>query len=120
MAGKKKNAGQPSKTARASTRAGQSGAADAVATALHSDINRIVPLDGGRFAYVLHPVTGKTLHLRTDSDAFDDTVAELAGLGLGARLRRELAGLADAFPTAGWAAVLERLDAAGRLDTPNA
>lgn len=77
MAGKpKKNVeGPTSKTARASL--AQKGIKDNFKAS--ADMNRIISLAGGEFAYVLDPRTGNTYHLRRGSQSWgillDDLLA---------------------------------------------
>lgn len=90
-----------SKTARASIRPTQTKGG----LAISGDIDRIVPLDDGRWAYV-RDADGKTQHLRTSSDEIISLLDSLDGEG---RVTVELARLAERFPTHGWDAVARRL-----------
>lgn len=80
-----------------------------VAAAASSPIRRITPLNGGRHCYLANPLTGKNLHLATDSDEFVATISELSSLGLGDRLRAELTELAGTYPDTEWPGILDRL-----------
>src|SRR5947208_15698844 len=94
-------ASNTSKTARASVRAGQAGAAGAALSVL-GEFKYLIPLNHGKNAYVRYLTNGKTLHLRTDSDAFVEEIRTLAGAGHGAKVRAELALLATSHPDDGW------------------
>src|SRR5262249_49794866 len=56
---------------------------------------------------------GKTVHLRTDSDAFIEEIRVLTGAGHGIKIRAELTALAQSFPEDGWDTTEKRLGAAG-------
>lgn len=43
------------------------------------DVNRIISLCGGEYAYVLNPTNGRTHHLKVDSDEYR-TLVEILGL----------------------------------------
>jgi hypothetical protein len=103
-------ASNTSKTARASVRAGQSTSG---ALSVLGEYKYLIPLANGRFAYVRNLTNGKTLHLRTDSDAFVEEVRILATAGHGAKVRAELNSLAESFPQHGWDATEKRLADAG-------
>jgi hypothetical protein len=103
-------ASNTSKTARASVRAGQ-GAGGALSVL--GEYKYLIPLNKGKHAYVRNLTTGKTLHMRTDSEAFVEEVRSLASAGHGAKIRAELAALAAASPSDGWDATEKRLVDAG-------
>jgi hypothetical protein len=103
-------ASNTSKTARASVRAGQ-GAGGALSVL--GEYKYVIPLNKGKHAYVRNLTNGKTVHLRTDSDAFVEEIRVLAGAGHGAKIRAELAALAAAAPSDGWDATEKRLVDAG-------
>ncbi|BCB79075.1 hypothetical protein GCM10022251_19020 [Phytohabitans flavus] len=103
-------ASNTSKTARASVRAGQ-GAGGALSVL--GEYKYLIPLNKGKHAYVRNLTTGKTIHLRTDSEAFIEEVRALAGAGHGAKVRAELVALAAAAPSDGWDATEKRLVEAG-------
>src|SRR3954452_18026428 len=105
-------ASNPSKTARASVRAGQAGAAGGALSVL-GEFKYVIPLNKGRHAYVRNLTNGKTMHLRTDSDAFVEEIRVLAGAGHVAKIRAELQALAAAKPSDGWDATEKRLVDAG-------
>ena len=105
-------ASNTSKTARASVRAGQAGAAGGALSVL-GEFKYLIPLNHGKNAYVRNLTNGKTLHLRTDSDAFVEEIRVLAGAGHAAKVRAELTALAAAHPADGWEATEKRLVAAG-------
>lgn len=94
-------ASNTSKTARASVRAGQAGAAGGALSVL-GEFKYLIPLNHGKHAYVRNLTNGKTVHLKTDSDAFTKEIRVLAGAGHGPKLRAELAALAAAHPADGW------------------
>ncbi len=100
-----------SKTARASVRAGQTTGALTVL----GEFKYLIPLNGGKHVYVRNLTTGRTARQRTDSAAFVEEIRTLAAAGHGAKIRGELAALASANPTGGWAATQQRLVEAGAL-----
>ena len=104
-------ASNTSKTARASVRAGQAGQGGALSVL--GEFKYLIPLNNGKHAYVRNLTNGKTLHLRTDSDAFVEEVRVLAGAGHGPKIRAEIASLATSFPGHGWDATEKRLADAG-------
>ncbi|MEV4756365.1 hypothetical protein AB0J86_14795 [Micromonospora sp. NPDC049559] len=104
-------ASNTSKTARASVRAGQAGQGGALSVL--GEFKYVIPLNGGKHAYVRNLVNGKTAHLRTDSDAFVEEIRALAGAGHAAKIRAELNGLAAAYPAHGWDLTEKRLVEAG-------
>lgn len=104
-------ASNTSKTARASVRAGQAGKDGALSVL--GEFKYIIPLNGGKHAYVRNLTNGKTVHLSTTSDAFVEEIRVLAGAGHAAKIRVELASLNEAHPAQGWEAVEKRLVDAG-------
>jgi hypothetical protein len=108
-------ASNTSKTARASVRAGQAGAAGGAQTVL-GEFKYLIPLNKGRHAYVRNLTNGKTLHLRTDSDAFVEEIRVLSGAGHAVKIRAELGTLAASYPDHGWDATEKRLADAGVFD----
>ncbi len=105
-------ASNTSKTARASVRAGQAGAAGGALSVL-GEFKYIIPLADGKFAYVRNLTNGKTNRLRTDSDAFAEEIRVLSAAGHGTKLRAEFAALAASAPTHGWDTTEKRLVEAG-------
>jgi hypothetical protein len=105
-------ASNTSKTARASVRAGQAGAAGGALSVL-GEYKYLIPLNKGKHAYVRNLTNGKTVHLRTDSDAFAEEIRVLAGAGHAVKIRAELQALATANPSHGWDATEKRLAEAG-------
>ncbi len=103
-------AGNTSKTARASVRAGQGTGG---ALSVLGEYKYLIPLANGRFAYVRNLTNGKTTHLKTDSDAFVEEIRVLAGAGHGAKIRAELVALHATSPEDGWDAAEKRLVDAG-------
>jgi hypothetical protein len=103
-------ASNTSKTARASVRAGQ---AVAGALSVLGEFKYVIPLNHGKHAYVRNLTNGRTVHLKTDSDAFAEEIRVLAGAGHGPKVRAELAALAAAHPGDGWEATEKRLVEAG-------
>lgn len=103
-------ASNTSKTARASVRAGQAAGG---ALSVLGEFKYVIPLNNGKHAYVRNLTTGKTAHLRTDSDQFVEEIRTLAGAGHGTKVRAELTALASAFPTHGWDLTEKRLADAG-------
>lgn len=104
-------ASNTSKTARASVRAGQ--AAQGGALSVLGEFKYVIPLNSGKHAYVRNLTNGKTVHLRTDSDAFVEEIRVLAGAGHAAKIRAELNSLAAAYPGHGWDTTEQRLVDAG-------
>ncbi len=103
-------AGNTSKTARASVRAGQGTGG---ALSVLGEYKYLIPLASGRFAYVRNLTNGKTTHLATGSDAFVEEIRVLTAAGHGAKIRAELQSLATVSPDHGWAATEQRLVDAG-------
>jgi hypothetical protein len=103
-----------SKTARASVRAGQAGAQGGALNVL-GEFKYLIPLNRGKHAYVRNLTNGRTAHLATDSEAFDAEIRSLAEAGHGAKVRAELAALAEAHPGQGWDTTEKRLVEAGVL-----
>ncbi|MFY1672460.1 hypothetical protein ACN27G_21240 [Plantactinospora sp. WMMB334] len=104
-------ASNTSKTARASVRAGQAGQGGALSVL--GEFKYLIPLNGGKHAYVRNLTNGKTSHLRTDSDAFVEEIRVLAGAGHATKIRAELNYLASEFPGDGWDTTEKRLVEAG-------
>jgi hypothetical protein len=107
-------ASNTSKTARASVRAGQ---ATGGALSVLGEFKYVIPLNGGKNAYVRNLTNGKTEHLRTDSDAFAEEIRVLAAAGHGPKIRAEFAALALAHPGDGWDVTEKRLVDAGVFET---
>ncbi len=110
MAGKSNT----SKTARASVRAGQTTGG---ALSVLGEFKYVIPLNGGKNAYVRNLTTGKTARLKTNSDAFAEEIRSLTAAGHGAKVRAEFAALAVAHPDHGWDVTEKRLVAAGVFET---
>jgi len=108
-------ASNTSKTARASVRAGQAGAGGALSVL--GEFKYLIPLNHGKNAYVRNLTNGKTVHLRTDSEAFVEEIRVLAAAGHGVKIRAEFAALAEAFPSHGWDVTEKRLVDAGVFET---
>lgn len=104
-------ASNTSKTARASVRAGQAGQGGALSVL--GEFKYVIPLNGGRNAYVRNLTNGRTAHLRTDSDAFVEEIRTLAAAGHAAKIRAELSVLNTTHPGDGWDATEKRLVEAG-------
>lgn len=109
-------ASNTSKTARASVRAGQAGAAGGALSVL-GEFKYLIPLNHGKNAYVRNLTNGKTLHLKTDSEAFAAEIRTLVGAGHGAKVRAELVALASIHPGDGWEATEKRLVEAGVFES---
>ncbi|GAA1791809.1 hypothetical protein GCM10009682_12290 [Luedemannella flava] len=103
-------AANTSKTARASVRAGQAAGG---ALSVLGEFKYLIPLNGGKHAYVRNLTNGKTVHLSTTSDAFVEEIRVLSAAGHGAKIRAELAALATAEPSHGWDNTEKRLVEAG-------
>jgi hypothetical protein len=108
-------ASNTSKTARASVRAGQSTAGGAVSVL--GEYKYLIPLNTGKYAYVRNLTNGRTVRLRTDSEAFVEEIRVLAGAGHGTKIRAELGALAAAFPDHGWDSTEKRLVEAGVFES---
>lgn len=90
IASKKKIDGAPavqSKTARASMAKGKGKQEGFIAS---GEMDRIIPLAGGQYLYLLDPRDGRTHHLRTSSSKYETVVNEILGSSHGERLRGEL------------------------------
>ncbi len=103
-------ANNTSKTARASVRAGQAAGG---ALSVLGEFKYLIPLNGGKHAYVRNLTNGKTVHLKTESEAVVEEVRVLAAAGHGPKIRAELQALAVARPSDGWDATEQRLVEAG-------
>ncbi|MEU4774989.1 MULTISPECIES: hypothetical protein [Micromonospora] len=104
-------ASNTSKTARASVRAGQAGQGGALSVL--GEFKYLIPLNGGKHAYVRNLTNGKTAHLRTDSEAFVEEIRVLAAAGHAAKIRAEINNLNATHPGDGWDATEKRLVEAG-------
>ncbi|MDM4720200.1 hypothetical protein QTQ03_11665 [Micromonospora sp. WMMA1363] len=104
-------ASNTSKTARASVRAGQAGQGGALSVL--GEFKYLIPLNGGKYAYVRNLTNGKTVHLRTDSEAFIEEIRTLAAAGHATKIRAELSTLNVSHPGDGWDATEKRLVEAG-------
>lgn len=104
-----------SKTARRAVRAGTSAGGAALSSL--GEHRYVVPLNGGRHAYVRNLTTGRTWHLKTASNDFVDEMRQLAEAGHGAKVRAELDRLSAEHPADGWDATLKRLVAAGVFES---
>ena len=104
-------ASNTSKTARASVRAGQATAGGALSVL--GEFKYVIPLNNGKNAYVRNLTNGKTLHLKTDSEAFVEEIRVLAKAGHAAKVRAELVALAATHPGHGWDTTEKRLVEAG-------
>ena len=100
MAGANKN-----QTKAAKAVAGSAGAAVSVGEGLRL----LTPLNGGKHAYVNSG--GRSVHVATSGAAFLNVVRDLAGNGQEARIRGELALLAQEYPLSVWPAVRDRVEA---------
>lgn len=104
-------AGNTSKTARASVRAGQAGQGGGLSVL--GEYKYLIPLNKGKHAYIRNLMTGKTRQLATDSEAFTEEIKTLAEAGHGEKIRVELDSFAEQYPTHGWADTAKRLVDAG-------
>lgn len=111
MAGKSNT----SKTARASVRAGQGASGGALSVL--GEFKYVIPLNGGKNAYVRNITTGRTARLRTDSSAFVEEIRTLAAAGHGPKIRAEFAALAAAHPAHGWDITEKKLVDAGVFES---
>ncbi len=99
--------GKQSKTSRASVRAGAGAASGAVSVL--GEVKYVIPLNGGKNAYIRNITTGQTPNLRTNSDAFVEEIRTLSAAGHGAKIKAELEQLATDAPDHGWDVTLKRL-----------
>lgn len=67
----------------------------AIASALTSNYNTLIPLKDACGVYVKHPVNSKTIRVNTCTPQFLAIYQELSELGLQARIDRELAEFAQ-------------------------
>ena len=72
----------------------EEGAAAGGALSVLGEYKYVIPLNKGKHAYVRNLTNGKTVHHKTDSDAFVEEIRVLAGAGHGAKVRAELVALA--------------------------
>ncbi|MGH3645949.1 MAG: hypothetical protein ACRDTM_02045 [Micromonosporaceae bacterium] len=103
-------ASNQSKTARASVRAGTAGGG---ALSVLGEFKYVIPLNGGKHAYIRNITDGRTVHVATDSDEFTDQMNVLAEAGHGTKVRSELDALAEVHPDHGWDVIAKRLVDAG-------
>jgi hypothetical protein len=103
-------ASNTSKTARASVRAGQG---QGGALSVLGEFKYLIPLAHGRFAYIRNLTNGKTVRLKTDSDAFVEEIRVISAAGHGAKIRTEIGALNESFPNDGWDKTEKRLADAG-------
>jgi hypothetical protein len=101
-----------SKTARASVRAGQQAGTSGALSVL-GEFKYLIPLNGGKHAYVRNITTGRTERLATDSARFVEEVRALVTAGHATKIRAELAALAETHPAHGWDTTEKRLVEAG-------
>lgn len=104
-------AGNTSKTARASVRAGQAGQGGGLSVL--GEYKYLIPLNQGKHVYIRNLTTGKTVHLATDSEAFTSEIKTLAEAGHGDKIKVELDAFAEQYPSHGWADTTKRLVDAG-------
>ncbi|HEX5542913.1 MAG TPA: hypothetical protein VFX60_15350 [Micromonospora sp.] len=104
-------ASNTSKTARASVRAGQAGQGGALSVL--GEFKYLIPLNGGKHAYVRNLTNGQTVHLHTDSEEFIEEIRQLAAAGHAAKIQAEIKGLAAEHPGHNWDATEQRLVDAG-------
>lgn len=107
-------ASNTSKTARASVRAGQAGQSGALSVL--GEFKYLIPLNGGKYAYVRNLTNGQTAHHATDSEGFVAEIRSLIAAGHGPKLRAELSALAATHPSHGWDNTEKRLVEAGVFD----
>ena len=81
----------------------------AIQSAMNSNYNIITPLFNGDYAYINNPLTQKTVHLRTNSEAFFEMFMELCEKGLTQKLRGEVSSFSRDYDDK-WAQVLLDID----------
>lgn len=79
--------GAQSKTARASMAKGKKQEGFIAS----GEMDRVIPLAGGEYCYLLDPRDGRTHHLRTGSDKYETVVNGVLASNHGERLRGEMA-----------------------------
>lgn len=94
-------AGNTSKTARASSRAGRAASGRGFDRA--ADASRLVSLNSGTYAYIFTP-DARTIHAAVGSDKFLTALGELA-VAEPERIAAELAAMRAAHPGTAWDAV---------------
>lgn len=57
------------------------------------DVSRIISLANGTWAYVLHPISGKTCHIKVYSDQWNDLLRELMETAHASKIQNELEAL---------------------------
>ena len=95
-----------SKTARSSTRSSTKTRAMPAA-----DIDRLIPLNGGKNVYLLHP-DGRSLKFSSTSPEFVQAVTAVSDLGFGLRLKDQIDREAAKDPSGHWAAMATLLNGA--------
>ena len=76
---------------------------------MNSNYNIITPLFNGDYAYINNPLTQKTVHLGTNSEAFFEMFIELCEKGLTQKLRGEVSSFSRDYDDK-WAQVLLDID----------
>jgi hypothetical protein len=75
-----------------------------------ADVERLISLSGGNFAYVVMP-NGTSPHLKTNSEEFAETIRGLASLGYGPRISSQIEHLCATSPNSAWPSVKTFLNA---------
>lgn len=91
MAAKKKRVDDTvgmSKTAKASL--AKKGKQEGFIPAAPENLDRVISLAGGEYAYLLDPRDGRTLHLRVGSDHWNSVIASLAGTPHGNAIQQQI------------------------------
>ncbi|WP_026924549.1 hypothetical protein [Glycomyces arizonensis] len=105
-------AANTSKTARASVKAGQKGAAGGLSVL--GEFKYLIPLNNGKHVYLRNLTDGRNLHLATGSEAFAEAVKALNEAGHGEKIKAEIETFAADFPAEqGWDTTLKSLEEAG-------
>jgi hypothetical protein len=81
----------------------------ALASAMTSQFSILIPLYEAKHIYIKNPLTSKTHHLSTSSEAFYEMFIELCGKGLKDKLRGEVSSFAESIDSR-WAEILNNID----------
>jgi hypothetical protein len=82
---------------------------NAVQSAITSPYNTFIPLKDACGVYVKHPMNSRTIRVSTYTTEFLDVYRELAALGMGDRLSREIREFSELYGS-GWIKVQEWID----------
>lgn len=66
-----------------------------IQAAINSNYSLLIPCEDANFVYVRNPISGKTRHFQTNTQAFIDYVKEITSIGLGSKLEKDFNDLVD-------------------------